>query len=237
MPTILVNYSIFIASPSGLEKERRSFRDVIQNYNESDVNQRGVHFTPVGWEITLGAVGRPQSLINEEVKACDYFILLLHDRWGSSPFKEGTGEYSSGTEEEFQIALDCYKNQKHQMSGIVLFFKAVSDRQLSDPGKQLKKVLDFKRKRENKKDMFFHSYDTPEIFKDLLRRHLAKWVRDHEAKNKKDSYDSIIVSNDKSILFQKIKHVSSFDSATEKLLNEAEKYATEGKIVEAEISF
>lgn len=237
MPKTLLNYRIFIASPSGLEEERNLFRDVIQDYNESDANQRGVHFTPVGWEATLGAVGRPQSLINQEVKTCDYFILLLHDRWGSSPFENEVGEHTSGTEEEFKVALDCYTNVDHQMAGIVLFFKAVSDRQLSDPGDQLNKVLNFKRERENRKDMLFHSYDTPEIFCDLFRRHLAKWVRDHELKNRKENHVTAIAPSNQSIFFHKIRRACYFDSETEQLLNEAEKNAEEGKIVEAEICF
>ena len=85
MPDDLKRYRVFIASPGGLPEERKAFRDVIQHYNEMDAMERGIVFTPVGWEITLGGVGRPQSLINEDVKKCDYFVLLLWDRWGSRP--------------------------------------------------------------------------------------------------------------------------------------------------------
>jgi hypothetical protein len=33
-----------------------------------------VLFQPVGWEDILGGVGRPQKMINEDVKSSDYFI-------------------------------------------------------------------------------------------------------------------------------------------------------------------
>ena len=69
---------------------------------------RGVVFQALGWENTLPGVGRPQDIINKELMQCDYFILLLHDRWGSSPgFNKK--DASSGTEEEYLIALDCYE--------------------------------------------------------------------------------------------------------------------------------
>ncbi|WP_369228798.1 DUF4062 domain-containing protein [Candidatus Entotheonella palauensis] len=80
-----MRYKVFIASPSGLEDERKAFRDTIYDYNEFiDEQGRRAVFKPVGWEDTLGGAGRPQSVINEDIAACDYFILLLWDRWGSS---------------------------------------------------------------------------------------------------------------------------------------------------------
>jgi hypothetical protein len=133
-------YKIFIATPSGLEEERKLFREEILAYNESDANHRDIHFIPVGWEITLGGIGRPQGLINEEIEKCDYFVLLLWDRWGSPPSANGGGKYTSGTEEEHNVAWECYEDDTKPMRQIVAFFKAVDPRQLSDPGDQLKKV-------------------------------------------------------------------------------------------------
>ncbi|MBA3311990.1 MAG: DUF4062 domain-containing protein [Planctomycetaceae bacterium] len=80
MPQQLTSYRVFIASPGGLESEREGFREVIQEYNESEAFERGLHVRPIGWEITLGGVGRPQRLINDEIRTCDFFVLLLHDR-------------------------------------------------------------------------------------------------------------------------------------------------------------
>ena len=71
MPQPILAYRVFIASPGGLQEERKAFRDVIQSYNETDAVPRGVMFFPVGWELTLAGVGRPQSIINEEVRTCD----------------------------------------------------------------------------------------------------------------------------------------------------------------------
>jgi hypothetical protein len=48
-----------------------------------DALSRGVCFISIGWEETLGAIGRPQELINEDLRECDYFVLVLYDRLGS----------------------------------------------------------------------------------------------------------------------------------------------------------
>ncbi|MHC4474758.1 MAG: tetratricopeptide repeat protein [Planctomycetota bacterium] len=174
-------YRVFVASPSGLEKEREAFRDTLRDHNEMDSVDRGVLFWPVAWEETLGGIGRPQSLINDEVRSCDYFVMVLWDRWGSRPDKEGQGKYSSGTEEEYHIALGCFADNDNPMRQIVVFFRAVDERQLSDPGEQLKKVLEFRKKLEREKTLLFHTYDEVDSFTKLLRRYLAQWVRDHES--------------------------------------------------------
>jgi len=176
----LKRYRVFIASPGGLPEERTAFRDVITHYNEMDAMERGVVFTPIGWEITLGGVGRPQSLINEEIKKCDYFVLLLWDRWGSRPDLPGKGEFSSGTEEEYRLALKCLGDDASPLRQIIVFFKAVDPRQINDPGPQLKAVLDFKTELENSKNLLFHTFDEVRSFERWIERYLACWVRDHE---------------------------------------------------------
>jgi len=62
-------------------------------------------FNPVGWEDTLAGHGRPQARINEDLISCDYFLLVLHDRWGSPTAQNGP--YSAGGEEEFELAKQC----------------------------------------------------------------------------------------------------------------------------------
>jgi hypothetical protein len=77
MSLLITAYRVFIASPGGLEKERQTFREVVNRYNEVDAVQRGLLFIPTGWEDTLGGMGRPQAIINEDLRACDYCVLLL----------------------------------------------------------------------------------------------------------------------------------------------------------------
>jgi Domain of unknown function (DUF4062) len=109
MPWQVTAYRIFVASPGGLDNERQAFRRVINDYNESDALDDGALFVPVGWELARAGMGRPQELINRTVRLCDYFVLLLHDRWGTAP--AAGGAYSSGTEEEYHIARECFGNR------------------------------------------------------------------------------------------------------------------------------
>ena len=74
----------------------------MNEYNESDALESGLLFIPVGWELTLRGMGRPQQVINDDLRRCDYGVFVLHDRWGSPTSK--SGGYSSGTEEEYALA-------------------------------------------------------------------------------------------------------------------------------------
>src|SRR5262245_28263069 len=95
----IAQYDVFIGSPGGLAAERRAFKDRIQKFNETHAIAQGVMFRAIGWEDTLGGVGRPQDIINAELRQCDYAIFMLQDRWGS-----GAGKGMSGTEEEIDLA-------------------------------------------------------------------------------------------------------------------------------------
>ena len=138
MPKDIRHYRVFIASPSGLDDERRAFRDVLYDFNNRDGIHRGMHFDPWGWELTLGQHGRPQETINREVRESDYLILVLHDRWGTPP-GDPSNLYSSGTEEELNVATQCLKDFQFPMKQIVMLFKSVHPRQLADPGSALQK--------------------------------------------------------------------------------------------------
>lgn len=185
MPTSLTAYRLFIASPGGLEEIRTCFRTVIERYNTEDALRRGVLFIPVGWELTLGGMGRPQALINRELEDCDALFLVLHDRWGSNP---GAPEgYTSGTEEEFNKALEFLPDPQKFMRDIYVFFKTVEPARLSDPGRQLQAVLDFKKKLEQEKKLLFQQFDDAGEFEGALRMFLTSWVRRHEEEAGKSS--------------------------------------------------
>lgn len=179
MPTQIANYKVFVASPGGLDRERKEFQATLGKHNQSDALARGCMFDAIGWEITLGGVGRPQEKINQELRECDYAVIVLWDRWGSPT--GSAGGHTSGTEEEYRVACASLADNALPLTEIVVFFKAVDARQLSDPGPQLQAVLKFKKELEESKAVLFETFDTPELFGEKLRRHLAKWTRDHES--------------------------------------------------------
>jgi hypothetical protein len=170
----LTQYRIFIASPGGLDKERRCFRTTLTKFTNLNAEPRGVVFHPVGWEDTLGGMGRPQDLINEDIKRCDYAVFVLHDRWGSP---SGDGD-TSRTEAELALAEELYK--AHKIRKIVLFCKKVNLRQMHDPGEQLKGVIAFKKQIEEEERYLITEYNNTTQFSQFLEAHLAQWLKDHE---------------------------------------------------------
>jgi hypothetical protein len=158
----------FIASPGDLNPERNRFREIIEGVNRIKAEPLGVHLIPVGWEDTLPGKGRPQQLINSDIESCDLFVLLLWKRWGTP-----SGEYSSGTEEEFELARKINEDGQGKPH-MLLYFKSVPDYMLADPGPQLSQVLSFRSKVEQERSFFYSSYSSVEEWEEKFRDHLCR---------------------------------------------------------------
>jgi hypothetical protein len=164
---------VFIASPSDLVDERRAIKEIADSLNMAFGSEVGLQVQLLGWEDRLPGYGRPQAQINEDVDKADLFIGFLWRRWGTDP---GNAQYTSGFEEEFNRAL-----QRRESTGapeICLFFKAIDEQSLRDPGDQLKRVLDFKQTVERSQKVLFRNFatliDWKEQTRELLQRHLLK---------------------------------------------------------------
>lgn len=93
-------YKVMIASPSDVEQERRIIREVIQEWNYVNSEDRAIVLMPVGWEThsapSMGA--RPQEIVNKQVLAeCDLLTAVFWTRIGTP-----TGQAPSGTVEEIE---------------------------------------------------------------------------------------------------------------------------------------
>lgn len=172
----LTGIQIFVASPGGLKRERQAFHSIVERLNSEEARASGVSVIPAGWEYTSAGVGRPQELINAEVRESDYLIVILWNKWGRPP--GGENGYTSGTEEEFNVGLECMNDAAAPMRNILVMFKGVPDEQLSDPGPELQKVLDFKARLEEERQLLYNTFDTDEEFDDLVRTHLSAWLRE-----------------------------------------------------------
>ena len=155
---------VFIASPGDLNAERGMFPDVIEKVNRIKAKSTGVLLEAVGWEDTLPGKGRPQRKINEDVKNSHLIVMLLWKRWGSS-----TGEYSSGFEEEYEVAST---NDKETW----LYFRDIPDDMLADPGEQLQEVLEFRSKIESEKKYLFRRYEEENAWKERFTEDLCRWL-------------------------------------------------------------
>ncbi len=102
----------------------------------------------------------------------------MHDRWGSPP--DVDGPYTSGCQEEFELAKLCLGDPEKPMADIVLLFRGLDPSRYADPGLQLTAVLEFKKEVEASKRHLFGTFEEGQEFRKLLQKHLARWVFAHE---------------------------------------------------------
>ena len=97
MPNSIKQIKIFLASPSGLEKIRNLVEEEMESYNKTDSEPRGIRFKIIRWENICTGMGNLQEQINPHLCSCDYYLLILHNRWGSPP-DSNNSQFSSGSE-------------------------------------------------------------------------------------------------------------------------------------------
>lgn len=165
MPTAITAHKVLLELPAELVDERQAFGATVHSFNETDAVPRGVLFVPLGWEPDVALAHHE---VSEELQRIDYLVLVLQDRW------------RSGAEEEFELALECLRNETHPLSRIVVFFKSVSPRLLDDPGERLEKVLAFRERLEAEREVTVEALGSIEAFQKRLRWHLSRWLIEHE---------------------------------------------------------
>ncbi|MFF2242756.1 DUF4062 domain-containing protein [Arthrobacter sp. NPDC058130] len=168
MPAQVRELIVFMASPSDLEDERSIIR-VIEDHVNRAFEASGVRVRVLGWELTTPGYGRPQAQINPMVEQCDVFIGLLNRRWGSE-----TGEFSSGFEEEFEIALA--RRENGEMPAIAMFFAELPADLIADPGPQLTKVLEFKSRIQRERLALYQEFRSTDNLATLVLAFLANQV-------------------------------------------------------------
>lgn len=237
MPTNALIYKVFIASPRGFDTERLEFKKIIEEYNTYEASPNGMRFEAIGWDIVASTMNQPQEEINKLIRKCDYFVLLLHDKWGSSTPTDS--KYYSGSHEEIHVASECCGDKNSDMRDIALFFKSVPDAQLSDPGPELKKIIEFRKEREHNGDIFFATYDEPQTFVEKFRRNLAEWKQNHLS-NKPKIVKSLLFDNLSPTQTSLNVYNSMNNVATESLndsLQKAKELFNKGEKLEAELLF
>ncbi len=158
-------YTIFLASPSGLEAEREIVRDCVAEFN-SAVPSPPVSFEVVGWEQVRGTARRPQEAINELISESHFLIAMLGERWGSEP--GSPWGYTSGTEEElFTALLDLGETERPMRDVWVAFLPH------DDPAAQILQLRD--RLTQNHALLYESIVDTHDLYQKLGER-LRSWA-------------------------------------------------------------
>jgi len=162
----------FIASPGGLDVERRAAYAAAEEVNRSVARPMGGRLELIGWEETLSGIGRPQEIINADMETCDLFIGVMSTSWGSRPSADGP--YTSGFEEEFRLSFK--RNEETKSPPMAMFFKEIDAERLRDPGEELKKVLAFQEQLRAERTLLYNVFGDAEQFASKVREFLCSHV-------------------------------------------------------------
>lgn len=186
-PRSLKQYHVFLASPGDVSVERKYVRQFFERYNQHTAHLWNVRFEVVDWEnyATIG-VGRPQELINRQTlekyrQSLALVIGIMAQRFGSR-----TGKVESGTEEEFNWAMESH--EKHGFPEIKWFFRKIDRLEMpTDPDEAMKAVEQWKsvlafrqRMQEHENPVFYTEYPGPAGFRDAFEHDLNLWLADPE---------------------------------------------------------
>jgi hypothetical protein len=172
-----------------MDSERQEVRRFFDDYNRHTAGPRDVRFTVIDWEnYATAGVGRPQQLITNQTLAkyresLALVIGLMGQRFGSP-----TGTHESGSEEEFEWALDSYLQTS--FPEIKWFFRKVEQfvapsadaKEIQAALEQWTKVQSFKKRLQRgnphhgQPPLFYKEFTDTEHFKEVLRQDLSLWL-------------------------------------------------------------
>lgn len=187
-PQAVEVYHVFLASPGEMAAERQLVRRFFDEFNRTTARLWNVRFEVIDWEnYSSAGVGRPQELItNATLEHFRSSLALVIGIMGQR-FGEPTGEFESGTEEEFQWALQNY-NQTG-FPEIKWFFRKVEQfnappepEKILKAAEQWSKVCAFKERLQkgagNGQQIFYREFSDTTAFMDVLRPDLSTWFAD-----------------------------------------------------------
>lgn len=153
--------------------DRKVVRNVVSNINRDSGFREGFHVEVIGWETDSrpSAGEYAQQVINEQLLGdIDIFVGLLGHYFG-----QPTQKYSSGTEEEFEIAFGNFKEKGAPK--IMFYFSEAIESVRDVEADQLAKRNSFRKGLENR-GVYYFSYNDITSFQFDLHRHISQTVRE-----------------------------------------------------------
>lgn len=163
-----------IASPSDVQSERNSLKAVAEELNGGIAAMAGLRLEIARWETDTFPgfhLQGPQGLIDSilRIPDCDILIGIFWKRFGTP-----TEDAKSGTEHEFRIAYEAWK-QKGRPQIMVYFNQRPHTPQSRAEAEQWSQVLEF---RQNfPKEGLWWPYRGKAEFERLIRSHLTEFIR------------------------------------------------------------
>ncbi len=173
-------YHVFLASPNDMKAERQLVRDFFVQYNRDTAKHKGLRFTVVDWEhYASTGIGRPQELITKQTLDPHRDSLVLFVGIMGMTFGSPTGTHPSGTDEEFQWALNT--NREQGFPEIKWFFQKYDGRQIPEEPKAQRKALSqwekvYKFHKQREKGGLCREFADTDEFAKKIASDLTEWL-------------------------------------------------------------
>src|SRR5436305_6871846 len=167
MASSLIEIRLFSASPNDVAREREeAVRKIAEELNDGVARERGFVIRVLTWEDLVPDLGRAQQVILDQIGTFDIFVGIMGGRFGSP-----TGQYESGTEEEFYKAYNTWLAVHRPR--VLFYFKQGLERMPATEieVEQISKVVKFRS--EVQKLGLPRDYSDYDEFTKLFRRHLT----------------------------------------------------------------
>jgi hypothetical protein len=188
------HFKIFLASPSDTAKERLKTQEIVNEINKTSGKDEYTIELFLWEENTYSAIGEDgQDVINNQNFDYDIFIGIMSHKFGS-PTKRAL----SATAEEYEIALQKYKDKK--VKNIMFYFNS-SELPYNIDLEQFTKVKEFKSKIQ-KDGVLTKNYDKKNSFDKVLRSELILSIKDFL---KKENESFILSQNNSNNYIPEIK--------------------------------
>ena len=237
MPSELTCRRVFIASRSWPRRGAQSVsrRDRGIQRGRRNTTECPIPAGPAGRTHSATFVPCPQTIINEDVRRADYFVLVLE------PLGVAAGHHLLALHFRDRGRVPrcpgiLPRRAKHNAPDRHHVQVSRSPAVQRSEAPQLQKVLEFRNDIEQQKTHLFHSFDTTESFRKLIRRHLAAWLRDEENGGVVQKPVPSVVEPviEDSADTRKQQQLEPFESS---LTAKAWALADEGRLTEAEVEF
>ena len=173
-------YTCFISSPVDCNPERETVEKVLDKVNKGLAQHLGMNFKSFMWENdVLPDMGKNgQETIDEHIEKSNYdiFIGIMKNRFGHPTKKAG-----SGTEHEFNDALERKRNSSNSIPKIIFYF-GKDEVDIDHPSidviiSKRKKVKSFKSNIQDKG--LYSDFNDLEIFEKSITNHLELFVKEN----------------------------------------------------------
>jgi ubiquinone/menaquinone biosynthesis C-methylase UbiE len=166
---------VFVSSPNDVRAERDLLDGVVDEINRTMGDARSFVLQLFKWErnVIPQIDQTPQGVIDNQMPDCDVYLGILRTRFGTP-----TGNYGSGTEQEFRAALERFNSQGKPWISFY-FYNGPVELRSREEREQYDKVCEFRDELERKGVVgrYKKTRGSRDAFVEQVRTNLIKLVQ------------------------------------------------------------